>query len=264
MTYSDFGYPSLFHYIPDAIEKNLFKQVIDSHLDVLVSFVVERPYFHQRRCVIGTGFFTHSSDPTLVRILTAAHVLDEFEKAGFGWITAGNQMIELRNIKRTQTQSTVDIATIEIDAAYFIANGLMGVTTLPLYTPEVLNALFFPTCSFGIFGYPHTKNRDIDMRDGGNRERNIGGIALHGYAMDNSTGELCFEYSGRSIPERWASRMTTSPAMDGMSGSPCIRFVIAKEQKRPGIVVAGVFTRWVQRKELRAVALSSPWLPTGV
>lgn len=262
MIYEDFGYPSLLQYVPDAVERNSVKEALDLHSQALVSFIVERPHFHKRLCVIGSGFFVFSHDPTVVKLLTAAHVFDGFEKAGFGWITIGEQMIELRNVKRKATQSGMDVAIIEIDSAYLIACGLAGLFALPLQTSEELDALFLPTCSFAIFGYPHTKNRDIDMRDVGDRERRILGIALHGYAMDGSTGELCFKYDGRSMPEAWARHITSGPALDGMSGGPCVRFVVHRELKQPAIVVAGVFTRWVRRQELRAVAMDSPWLPS--
>jgi len=87
--YSDFGFPTLLDVMPSAIEDNIVKSAIEDHKEALASFVVERPNFDRRRCVIGTGFFAFSPDPTYALLCTAAHVVEAFEAAGFGWVTIG-------------------------------------------------------------------------------------------------------------------------------------------------------------------------------
>jgi len=60
--YSDFGFPSLFHYIPDALDRNVVRDAGEIHKDALVSFIVDRPHYSNRGCVIGSGFFGFSLD----------------------------------------------------------------------------------------------------------------------------------------------------------------------------------------------------------
>lgn len=119
---------------------------------------------------------------------------------------------------------------------------------------------FIPTCSFAIFGYPETKNRDIDMRDGGDRDRKLFGMAFHGYEYDVETQELCFFYAGKGTPEAWAHPQITSVKLNGMSGGPCVQFVMHREMRKLCVVVVGVFGRWIEKRELRAAVFNSPWL----
>lgn len=258
--YSDFGYPTLLDILPSAIDTNMVKEALESHKDALVSFIVDRPHYHKRMCVIGSGFFAYSTDPTIALLITARHVLTEFEENGFGWITVGTKMIQIGNVGIRKIDSKKDLAVWEIPSEYLIHIGIQGIETFPLFDAVDQEKLFFPTSSFAIFGYPGSKNRKIDMREWGNRDRHLFGLALHGYQVDHASSELCFPYTGAVIPEACSKEITSPPALDGMSGSPCVRFVVHKEQRRPAVIVAGVFTDWKEKRELRAAALDSPWL----
>lgn len=255
--YSTFGLPTLFDVMPTAIEDNAVKRAMDIHMDALASFVVERPHFDRRRCVIGSGFFASSNDPTVAVLCTAAHVIDTFVAAGFGWITVGTVMIELRDVGLRQIDKERDTAFWIIPSNLLIAHGITGLTTLPLCDHSYLTRTFDPTCSFAIFGYPESKNKKIDMRDGGDRDRNLLGMAFHGYQYDIETQELCFFYPGKGTPEAWGHPQITSVKLDGMSGGPCMQFMVDKETRALAIVVAGVFCRWLGKRELRATALDS-------
>ncbi|WP_413212603.1 hypothetical protein [Paraburkholderia kururiensis] len=258
--YSDFGFPVLFDVMPTAIEDNIVKTAMDAHMDALASFVVERPHFDRRRCVIGSGFFAFSPDPAFALLCTAAHVIDDFVAAGFGWVTVGTLMIELRDVGFRRIDKVRDIAFWYIPSDFLIAYGITTLPTFPLHDTNFLARTFAPTCSFAIFGYPGTKNRDIDMRDGGDRDRKLFGMAVHGYEFDVETQELCFFYAGKGTPEAWGNPQITSVNLAGMSGGPCVQFVIHREMQRLGIVVVGVFGRWKGKRELRAAVLGSPWL----
>lgn len=258
--YSDFGLPSLFDVLPTAMEENIVKTATDIHKDALVSFLVKRPNYDRRRSIVGSGFLATSPDPHYVYLYTAAHVIKDYQTAGYGWITVGTQMIELQDIGVREIDKTRDIALWKIPAKYFYDHGIDYLPTFPLYKGEVLTNLYIPTCSFMICGYPGSKNKSIDMREGGDRERVLFGLGLHGYEYDTETKELCFHYMGEGKPENWANPQFGAPALEGMSGSPCARFVVHREQKRLGIVVAGVFTRWKEKRELRAEAFPMPWL----
>ncbi|MGE8444251.1 MAG: hypothetical protein ACN6OS_21945 [Comamonas testosteroni] len=257
--YSTFGHPTLLDVRPTAIEDNKVKNAMDSHMDALVSFIVERPYYDRRRCVIGSGFFVSSYDPTVAVLCTAEHVVDQFVENGFGWITVGTAMIELRDVGLRKIDKKLDAAFWIIPSNLLIAHGITGLTTLPLFDHSYLTRTFDPTCSFAIFGYPASKNKEIDMRDGGDRGRNLLGIAFHGFQCDIKTQEICFFYPGKGIPEAWAHPQTTSVKLDGMSGGPCVQFMVDKETRALAIVVVGVFCRWQGKRELRATALDSQW-----
>lgn len=131
--YSDFGFPSLLDLVPTAIEDNIVKTAMDTHIDSLASFIVERPHFDRRRCVIGSGFFAFSPDPAFALLCTAAHVIDEFIAAGFGWITVGTLMIELRDVGFRQADTGQDIARWYIPSDFLIAHGISELPTFPIY-----------------------------------------------------------------------------------------------------------------------------------
>nr|WP_294863802.1 trypsin-like peptidase domain-containing protein [uncultured Pseudogulbenkiania sp.] len=211
--------------------------------------------------VMGSGFFINSNNPTVAVVMTAAHVLKDFERYDHGWITVGTTMIKIGSIGVQRFDEKRDFAIWEIPSDYLIEQGLENIVTFPIIDQETQMQVFEPTCSFAIFGYPSSKNNTIDSRDQHKSERKIIGIALHGYGFDSELLELGFFYSGKSTPESWSNHITTPPTLDGMSGSPCVRFVVHKKLKRPMLIVAGIFTSLLGKKELRAVALKSPWLP---
>lgn len=260
--YSSYGYPTLIDLFPTAIEENMVREALELHKGALASFIVERPHFHKRRYVIGSGFFVFSSDPSTVLLFSAAHVVEKFEESGYGWITVGAKMIAIGDVGVRKIDRSRDFAIWEIPSNLLISYGIEGVESVPLLSSEQQEDLFLPTCSFAVFGYPGSKNSKIDMRDGGSKERYLTGIALHGFGLDQESKELCFYYSGAGVTEAWSKKITTTPPLDGMSGSPCFRFAIHKQQKQPALVLAGVFTRRVLSKpEIRAIAFDSPWLP---
>ncbi|AXV82216.1 hypothetical protein CJO92_12120 [Ralstonia solanacearum] len=246
--------------MPTAMEENIVKTAADIHKDALVSFLVKRPNYDRRRSLVGSGFLATSTEPDYVHLYTAAHVIEDYQAAGYGWITIGTQMIELQDVGVREIGKTRDVALWRIPAKYLYLHGIDYIPTFPLYKSDALTNLFIPTCSFMICGYPGSKNKSIDMREGGDRERMLFGLGLHGYEYDVETKELCFHYMGKGQPESWADRQLGAPALGGMSGSPCARFVVHREEKRLGIVVAGVFTRWKGQRELRAEAFPMPWL----
>nr|WP_294863801.1 hypothetical protein [uncultured Pseudogulbenkiania sp.] len=41
LNYGDFGYPTLLHLIPSAIEDNILRDAVDQHKDALVSFITK-------------------------------------------------------------------------------------------------------------------------------------------------------------------------------------------------------------------------------
>lgn len=258
--YSDFGFPNLLDIQPDAIQRNSVREIVELHKAALVSFVVKKEHHSHHVRVLGSGFFTYSEDPTEALIVTAKHVLEDFEKLGFGWITIGSRMIPIGNTGIRVLDPHRDIAIWHIPSNHVLQYIPPLIASLPLMSSRALEEQFYPTCSFALFGYPGSKNRSMDMRESGKRERALFGLALHGYAFDVATRELCFHYQGKGTPETWADRIKNPPELAGMSGSPCVRFVVHKDLKRLAVVVAGVFTRKHGPHEIRAVALGDAWL----
>lgn len=259
--YSAFGFPTLLDLIPDAIERNTVVEAVELHKAALVSFIVKKAYHSHHVEVIGSGFFVYSDDATIAVLVTAKHVVEQFEKRGFGWITIDTLMVPIgEDTGRRFLDKDRDVAEWHIPSNYLLGLGFAGLASLPLISSSALEEEFRPTCSFALFGYPGSKNRALDMREDGKRERSLVGLALHGYAFDDSTKELCFYYAGKGTPERWSKQITTPPELAGMSGSPCVRFVVHNGMNRPAIVVAGVFTRKMGPHEIRAVALGDAWL----
>lgn len=229
------------------------------HKDALVSFVIKKRHHSHHRIAIGSGFFVASNDQASVILVTAKHVIEDFESAGFGWITVGEKMMPIENIGKRILSADLDIAFWHIPSEHFLEYSIQGIVTLPLFESSLIEKKFSPTCSFALFGYPASKNSSLDMRVDGNRERRLIGLALHGYKYDATTKELCFSYSGKGTPELWAKHITNPPKLDGMSGSPCVRFVVDKSLRRLLVVVSGVFSRKNGAHEIRAVALTDAW-----
>lgn len=258
--YSNFGLSTLLDVVPDAIQLNTVRKAIELHKEALVSFVVPREHHSHHTQIIGSGFFQNSNDPTSAIIITAKHVLEDFERLGFGWITINTQMVPIKDIGTRVLDPTFDIAMWIIPSNYLLTFIPPRVASSPLLSKEILEKEFDPTCSFALFGYPGSKNQLLDMRQNGKRERSLFALALHGYAFDANTKELCFHYAGKGTPESWAKHITSPPKLAGMSGSPCVRFVISKETNQLAVVVAGVFARKSGSHEIRATALSGAWL----
>jgi hypothetical protein len=257
--YTDYGFPTLLEVLPDAIERNSVQEALDLHKDALVSFILKKPHHSHHVVSIGSGFFAYSSDPTQALLVTAKHVLEYFEQHGFGWVTIGSKMIPIGNIGTRLLDPNQDFAFWYIPSDYILQFTIPGLGTLPMFSSLAIEENFDPTCSFALFGYPGTKNKSLDIRENGDRERKIFGLALHGYNYDSTTNELCFPYSGKGVPEQWAKHLTNPPDLDGMSGCPCFRFVINRDLNRLAVVVAGVFSRKNGPHEIRAVMLSDAW-----
>jgi hypothetical protein len=258
--YTDYGFPTLLDVLPDAIKQNSVREALELHKDALVSFIVKKQHFSHQVASIGSGFIVNSNDPTYVLLVTAKHVVEDFKKFGFGWVTIGSKMIPIdEKIGALKLDPKRDLAYWYIPSEHFLQFSISGLEALPMFSSPSIEENFDPTCSFALFGYPWSKNKSLDMREDGDKERKLFGLALHGYTYDSTTDELCFYYAGKGTPENWSNSLTNPPNLDGMSGCPCFRFVISRDLYRPTVVVAGVFSRWNGSHEIRAVSLSNAW-----
>jgi hypothetical protein len=113
-----------------------------------------------------------------------------------------------------------------------------------------------------LFDYQGTRNSAIDVRPGGDADKQLYGMALHSFEFSKESNEiLFFNYNERQvITEKWASPLTTAPHLKAMSGSPCMRFVVLKSAKRLSLCLSGVFTDWRKYEhKLRAYQYGDPW-----
>jgi len=258
--YSDHGYPTLLQVLPDAIERNTVREALELHKEALVSFIVSKPNHSHHLTSIGSGFFLISDLPAYALIVTAKHVIEDFEIHGFGFIRFGSKLIPIDDIGIRKLNTSQDIGYWYIPLKYLQDFAVPGIFALPTWSEGEIENHFDPTCSFAIFGYPSSKNDKLDTIDNADRDRKIFGLALHGYNYDVKSRELCFNFNGKGTPESWAAKITTPPRLDGMSGCPCLRFVISREFKRLALVVAGVFSRKYGANEIRAAILNESWL----
>ena len=262
----NFGLPTLYHVLPDAVERNIIRDFAQDHRDALVSFLVNKPNHPGKLELIGSGFFIYTHDLTAAKLITAANVIREFKGRGWGWITVGERLFKVEGVDTDGTisyASTLDLAIWEIPSNFFFDQDpdFIELKALLNNSHDLARDGFKPLSSFMIFGYPASKNSNLDFRQGKKPDRALFAMALHQSSYDKQTNELCFPFNGTGTPEAWVPKNRGVPHPRGMSGSPCVRFVVHHETGRIGFEVAGVFTRWTNNnKEIRAVALPSAWL----
>ena len=250
---------TLFDLIPNAIEENIVRDLVNLHIECLVSFLVPLEHHEGKYRLLGSGFFVYSPDPSEAVIMSARHVLEEFDYKN-GRITIGTTVITPGDVGMQSLSPDVDLASWRIPADLLISSGITEVPTLPFWIPENADEIFEPLDSFVIAGYPGSKNSHLDFREGNAPDRAIVGMALHGSSYEQALGIRKFHYKGKVKAESWRSDMTTAPRLNGMSGSPCFRIVIHRTSGHIGIILAGVFYAWDKRKShLFAAVYGDPW-----
>ena len=110
--YSTFGFPSLLEILPDAIERNTVREAMELHKSALVSFTIKKEHHSNHARVLGSGFFAYSEDPTVALLVTARHVLEDFEQAGFGWVTIDKKMVPIGDIGICQQRFKTDTVLV--------------------------------------------------------------------------------------------------------------------------------------------------------
>jgi len=245
--------------MPNAIEKNIVRQIGDLHKDCLVTFLVPQPHHEGKYSSIGTGFFIFSPDPTLAVLMTAKHVLEKFDFE-LGKITIGTRVFSVGDIGLRRLDPNADLGQWELPSDMLLENGLAGLQVLPLLTQEEAASNFEPMDSFVLLGYPGSRNSKLDFRNGRAPERHILGLALHDSVSNTESKTREFQYDGKGIPEAWRSEVTIPPPLDGMSGCPCLRLVYALPTRSITAILAGVFCSWKrQTHKLSVVPFGDPW-----
>lgn len=252
-------FPTLLDLFPNAIEQDFVKTVTDLYRDSLVTFLMPREHYAGQYQAIGTGFFLFSPDPTYGLLMTARHVLEGFDFA-VGKVTIGTRVLFLGDIGLRRLDPHLDMAQWQIPANCLIEEGIEGIHTLPISIAYESREVFKPMDSFVLLGYPCSRNKGLDFRNGRKPDREIFGLALHGSKVNISTRIREFEYNGRGTPEAWNKLTTTPPFLRGMSGAPCLRFVLHRETSSIGVVLAGVFFAWnSQNHKLSVASVGDPW-----
>lgn len=254
--------PTLFDFAPRAIEQNIIRRICDLHCGGLMSFLMPKPHHPGQFHCIGTGFYVvWPEDSGVVRIATAAHVLDEFDFVA-GRVTVGELRIALGDVGQRNRHAYLDTVVWAIPTGCFVRRGVTSINGFPLCSPEDGNARFIPTDSFLIMGYPASKNKALDFRGGKEPGRHILAMGLHTCHISSEPGILRLHYTGKVIAEAWARDRANALHLQGMSGSPCLRIVIDRKTKQMGVVLAGVFTEWQKTAQTLSMAwFGDPWLP---
>ena len=100
---------SLLHHFPDAIEQNVVRDLVEDHQDCLVTFLMPRPHHTGKESAVGTGFFVTSLEPSVVTLVTAKHVFDDFDREK-GRITVGTLGMTLGSVGKLYFSEDVDLA----------------------------------------------------------------------------------------------------------------------------------------------------------
>lgn len=253
---------TIFDVVSNPISSNLVQRIANLHLECLVTFLNPKPHHAGQYQAIGTGFFVvWPEDNLFLRIVTAAHVLDVFDFAN-GRITIGKVSLVPGDVGQKNFDRNLDIATWAISASHLGSAGIKNVPGLRLYPSEIAKECFVPTNSFVVMGYPASKNKVVDFRRGNEPDRHIAAVAFHGLAKPYEAGAICFNYTREAVPEAWASDHTTPVHLSGMSGSPCLRFVVARGSDGVGLVPSGVLIEWDKTRQLVTSSwFGDPWLP---
>jgi hypothetical protein len=253
--------PTLLDFAPNAVHQNVVRDLANLHLGCLASFLTPKPHYPGQYHSLGTGFYVvWPENPDIVRLVTAVHVLEGFDFK-HGRITIGGRCIALGDVGHRNLDINRDVVVWSIPSRHFIHYGITIVAGFPLWLPDAAQATYIPTQSFVIMGYPASKNKALDFRDGKEPDRQITAMAIHASPRLSNEGILHLAYSGKGITESWVGMTTTSPHLKGMSGSPFLRIVFERDTDRLGMVLAGVFTeRDKLKQQLSAGWFGDPWL----
>lgn len=251
---------TLLEVMPSAIKANVARNIAEIHKNCLVSFLMPRENHKGKFESIGTGFFIFSPDMSVALLMTARHVLEQFNLS-LGKITIDEKLFEIGDVGIRRMDPNADLAQWEIPADELIAKGVLGIPTLPTFTASEATLLFHPLDSFILLGYPCSKNAKLDFRNGQKPDREIFALAMHGSEFNVANRIRQFRYAGKGQPESWRPEISTPPALDGMSGSPCLRIVLDRDKKNIAVVLAGVFFSWSrQSKRLSVASFADPWI----
>jgi|GEM_PF-2618245 len=256
---------TLFDFVPDAIKKNTIRDLADLNRSALASLLMPKPHHPGQFHSVGTGFYVVWPDnPDIVRLVTAAHVLEEFD-FDVGHVTIGGLRIALSDVGQRNLDLQRDIAVWSIPASCFLNYRITDVEGFPLWHPGTAQDKFIRTDSFLIAGYPASRNKVLDFRQGREPNRQILAMALHTPPVLVDPGILRFSYSGEVVTESWGPKIQT-PRLQGMSGSPCLRIVVDRVTRSIGLVLSGVFTERDKNENTLSIGwFGDPWqVPTSL
>ena len=245
ITEVNYPFKSLIDEIPNAIELGITSALALKNDRALVAFYTLKKHSQKEFILVGTGFIAFMPDLGFC-IVTASHVITQFEKEEFRAIIVDGEKYKLEHVEALH-HAGKDYAFIEIPKKMRESKKSLAYLNLTS-RPELT-----PLRSFMILGYPSSKNTYHPDREWKGFQRF--NLVFHEFKYNTENEDILFTYDSR--PGKKGTKMTfepgsefeSVPSLAGMSGCVVAQIMINLETDTLSMRPVGIFKEHLSKKD---------------